>query len=590
MNLPEKLRQPIIYFFWALLAAFPLASALTLAVADRNGSNIFYIQSVPELNIPLLVISAAVLAAAFFVLFLLRKKVYRYIIPLSVLVFAVTVNMISAVERPYLALAMCGAAAAAVLAVKEKFPDRLPELFKGKRLYILILILTVLMTAQVSYVAVLRHRCYSSSTFDLGIFAQMYHYMSVDFSMNSTLERNVLLSHLAVHFSPIYYLLLPFYMIFPSVEFLLTAQAAVCFSGVIPLVLLCRRWRYGDIVTLGVSLVFLLYPAISGGLLYDFHENAFLVPLLLWALYFIERNSGVGIAVSAVLLLCVKEDAGLYVIFLGLYALFNRKATRLNTVMLLFVGAAGFFAVTSLVEAIGEGIKVSRYQIYLNAGQDSLIDVAMNVIKNPAFFFSRLLNETKLLFLLQMLAPLLFLPVRTRKLADWMLIAPMVLVNLASDYPYQADIGYQYVFGSGALLVFLFAKNIRYSREKPKTLAAAAIAAAIILTGCTTAKYEYTERFPANYRDIAATDSTLAEIPRDAVVFSTTYFTPHLADCEKLYMYPFVYPAEDGIVPDYVVLDNRSGVVAEYSSLVEKWLEAGYEVISSEGYATVLRR
>lgn len=588
MHLPVKLKTQLIYLFWAFLDAFALASALTLAIARRYGSNIFYIQSVPELNMPLLVISTAVLTAGFFGLFNVKKRLYRYLTPLCVTVFGVTVNLVSSVARPYFALAICCVAVAAALTVKDKFSDKLPELLKGGNLYFLILTLTVIMAAQVAFVGITRHRCYSSSTFDLGIFAQMYHFMSVDFTQNTTIERNVLLSHFAVHFSPVYYLLLPFYMIFPSVECLLAAQAAICFSGVIPLLLLCKRWRYGGKATLGISLAFLLYPAFSGGLLYDFHENAFLVPLLLWLLYFVESNNTVGIAVSALLTLCVKEDAGIYVVFIGMYALFSKRVKRVNSVMLLIAGASGFIAVTSLVEAIGEGIKVSRYQIYLNAGQDSLTDVVMNVIRNPAFFFSRLLNETKLLFLVQMLVPLLFLPVKTRKLSDWMLFAPMVLVNLASDYAYQADLNFQYVFGSGVLMVFLFAKNIRYVKGKAKLAATAAMAAAIILSGVVTEKYESIERFYLNYESITATDQTLAEIPRDAVIFSTTYFTPHLADCENLYMYPFVYSADKDIVPDYVVLDNRGGVVKEYSELVNYWQEQGYTVISKEGYATVL--
>ena len=364
----------------------------------------------------------------------------------------------------------------------------------------------------------------------------------------------------------------------------------MCYSGIIPLLLLCRRWKYSETVTLGLSLIFLIFPAFTGGLFYDFHENAFLVPLLLWVLWFLELDSTWGIAASALLVLCVKEDAGLYVVFLGLYALFDKKTSRYNAIMLLVMGVSGFIAVTSLVESIGEGIKVSRYSIFLTGGQDSLTDVVMNVIKNPAFFFSKLLSEHKLLFLLQMLLPLMFLPVRTRKLSDWLLIAPMVLVNLASDYEYQSDIHYQYIFGTGALLIFLCAKNIRYCKEKTKTAAAAAMAGLIILTGSMNGKYDYIDRLWLYQEEIAATDQALAEIPEDAVVFATTYFTPHLYKCRELYMYPFIYKAEDGIVPDYVVLDNRSGVVREYDELYERWVNEGYEVISDEGYTTILRK
>ena len=590
MHSTHTLKKLLTYALWALLDAFILASAITLVNAAKTGSVIFLIQSVPEIKMSLLLISMGIAALLFFGMFFFMDRVSRWITPFCILFFSVAVSLAANYTRPYFSLVMCGVAIASVLTIKGIFPDVQVKQLSGKRLYILVAALTVVMTAQVVFVCTARHWCYSSSTFDLGIFAQMYEYMAADLTQNTTLERNVLLSHFEVHFSPVYYLLLPFYMIFRSVEFLLTAQAVVCFSGIIPLLLLCKRWKYSETVTLVISLTFLLFPAFSGGLFYDFHENAFLVPLLLWLLYFLEKNSTVGIMVCALLILCVKEDAGLYVVFVAMYALLNKNINWFNSVMLLAIGAAGFIVVTSLVDSIGEGIKVSRYEIFLTSGQYSLTDVVVNVVKNPAFFFSKLLSEEKLLFLLQMLVPLMFLPLRTRRAADWMLVAPVVIVNLATDYVYQADIHYQYVFGTGVLLVFLCAKNIRYCKEKTKTAAAAAVAGAIILTGSMNGKYNYIDAYWKNRTDIVETDQTLAMIPDDAVVFSTTYFTPHLYRCKEVYMYPFVYVADSSIVPDYVVLDNRLGLLAEYDELYVYWIEMGYEVVGTEGYATVFKR
>lgn len=590
MHSTHTIKKLLTYAFWALLDAFILGSAITLVNASKTGSVIFVIQSVPEIKVPLLLISTGIAAVLLFALFFFMKKVSRWITPLCILFFSVTVTLAAGYSRPYFSLVMCGIAIAFVLTIKGIFPDIQVKQLSEKRLYILVTIITVLMTAQVAFVSSARHWCYSSSTFDLGIFAQMYEYMATDLTLNTTLERNVLLSHFEVHFSPIYYVLLPFYMIFRSVEFLLTAQAVICFSGIIPLLLLCRRWKYSETLTLVLSLVFLLFPAFSGGLFYDFHENAFLVPLLLWALYFLEKNSTVGIMVCALLILCVKEDAGLYVVFVAMYALFNKNTKWYNSIALLVIGAVGFIGVTSLVDSIGEGIKVSRYSIFLTNGQNSLADVVVNVVKNPAFFFSKLLSGEKLLFLLQMLVPLMFLPLRTRRLSDWMLVAPVVIVNLASDYVYQTDIHYQYVFGTGVLLVFLSAKNIRYCKEKTKIAVSAAIAGAIILTGSMNVKYNYVDLLWTNQTDIVATNRTLEMIPNDAVVFSSTYFTPHLYQCKEVYMYPFVYETDSSVVPDYVVLDNRKGLLAEYDTLYAYWIDMGYEVIGAEGYATVFKR
>ena len=238
MHNTHTIKQLLTYALWSLLDAFIIASAIALVYAAKTGSVIFVIQSVPEIKVPLLLISAGIAAPLFFALFFFMNKVAHWITPLCILFFSMSVSLAANYTRPYFSLVMCSIAIASVLTIKGIFPDIQVKLLSGKRLYILVAALTVMMTAQVAFVSMARHWCYSSSTFDLGIFAQMYEYMATDFTLNTTLERNVLLSHFEVHFSPIYYLLLPFYMIFRSVEFLLTAQAVVCFSGIIPLLLL----------------------------------------------------------------------------------------------------------------------------------------------------------------------------------------------------------------------------------------------------------------------------------------------------------------------------------------------------------------
>ena len=72
-------------------------------------------------------------------------------------------------------------------------------------------------------------------TFDFGIFSQMFHQMRTTGLPVTTVERDGPLSHFAVHVSPIYYLLLPFYCIYPKPVTLQVLQAAVLASAVIPL-------------------------------------------------------------------------------------------------------------------------------------------------------------------------------------------------------------------------------------------------------------------------------------------------------------------------------------------------------------------
>src|SRR5699024_7070503 len=84
---------------------------------------------------------------------------------------------------------------------------------------------------------VFRYLTYSAPNYDFGLFSQMFYYMKETFMPLTTSERGTLLSHFAIHVSPIFYLLLPGYLIFPNPMYLQIMQAVILASGVIPLYL-----------------------------------------------------------------------------------------------------------------------------------------------------------------------------------------------------------------------------------------------------------------------------------------------------------------------------------------------------------------
>ena len=586
----KKISDVLYYAFFALLCGFILSSALTLFIAYRNHSNIYYIQSAGELNITLLVLLTLSFSAGLFFLFFFRKKLYRCTLPLCLLAFSLITLWTARSIQPYYAAAMAIITAAFTLVFKDIYQERKIkplEALEGRGLYIAVLIETLLMTAFVSCGTIIRYYTFNSSAFDFGLFAQMFESMATDLTQNTTLERGEVLSHFAVHFSPIYYLLLPFYMIFRSPESLLSMQAAVCFSGVVPLLLFCKKQRYGSAVTLAVTSVFLCVPAFTGGCFYDFHENCFLVPLILWLLYFVEKNSAGGMMITALLLLCVKEDAGIYVIFIGIYALLNKKVSKISSACLFLIGISGFIAVTKFIDVYGEGIKVSRYGAYLYGEQDSLADVIVNVVKNPAFFFSKLLNEEKLLFLLQMLLPFMFIPMKTRKLRDWLLMAPLLIVNLATEYGYQYSVTFQYAFGTAAILVFLFAKNLRYEKRKLQTSMACLMAASILLLGANGIKYRYGKDYSENKVYYTSAAELLKSIPRDKVIYAGTYLTSMLYDCPQVYQYPPVYEHENTPPADYVLIDSRGAVDENLQAEIDEITAMGYRQVENETFILV---
>ncbi|MCL1897805.1 MAG: DUF2079 domain-containing protein [Micrococcales bacterium] len=137
------------------------------------------------------------------------------------------------------------------------------------------------------------------------------------------------------HFSPILALLAPFYRLWPSATTLLVAQALLVALSVVPIGLAARRRLTGP----GAVLLTSAY-AISWGLQTavdcQFHEYAFAVPILAFALVAYLDRRWLAAAIWAGLLLLVKEDLGLTVAALGLvmagqgYARCRRPSLRRN--------------------------------------------------------------------------------------------------------------------------------------------------------------------------------------------------------------------------------------------------------------------
>lgn len=185
----------------------------------------------------------------------------------------------------------------------------------------LLLPLALLHIGVLSRILMLRVQNFNTPNFDFGLFVQMFHYMDKTGLPLTTLERNTLLSHFQVHFSPIFYLFLPLYKLWPRPETLQILQILVAASALIPAFLIVRELRLPRGWQTALCALLLLHPGLSGSSLYDLHENCFLAPLILWLLWAALRRKWGAFSVFALLLLGVKEDAFIYLFSVGLWLL-----------------------------------------------------------------------------------------------------------------------------------------------------------------------------------------------------------------------------------------------------------------------------
>ena len=433
-----------------------------------------------------------------------------------------------------------------------------------------------------------RYRTFSTPNYDFGIFSQMFYSMKETGLPMTTVERDGLLSHFAVHVSPIYYLMLPFYCLFPDPATLQVLQAAVLASAVIPLWLIGKQHGLSGLGRLLLCALLLLLPVTSGGTSYDIHENCFLLPLILWLLYAIDRRSWALTALFALLTLMVKEDAAVYVAVAGIYlmvrtAVSEQKDKRrdLVTGAAVLVGAViWFLLVTSYLANHGDGVMTTRYRNFMYDGSNSLVTVIKAVLLSPMKMLFECVDAEKLKYIGQTMIPLLGLPLLTRKFERYLLLIPYILVNLMSDYQYQHNVLFQYNFGSTAFLIYLTAVNLSDLKLQLPRLAALGVAVAVSIGffhSLIVPKIEYYgglySKHQAYYDGVR---EALDTIPDGATVTTHTFYGAYLSDRDVLYDIHYC-TKEHLLSTEYVVLKKS------YKSEFKK-----YEVNGENGYENLI--
>lgn len=445
----------------------------------------------------------------------------------------------------------------------------------------------ILFVAFVGGFGIFRYLTYSSPNYDFGIFSQMFYYMKETFLPMTTLERGTYLSHFAIHISPIYYILLPGYLIFSSPMYLQVMQAVVLASGVIPLYLLCRHYRLSNKITVCIVTAFFFFPAVSGGCYYDLHENCFLLPLLLWLFYSAEKRKIPLFYLFGILTLFVKEDAFIYVVFACIYFIIAKKL-YFHGSMLLIISMFYFGFALFLLYMQGYGAMVNRFSNFMANKNGSLLEVIKTVLVNPALVISESFETEKLLYAITMLAPLGFLPVFCKKPQQLILLMPFVLINLMPDYSYQHSIYFQYNFGVIAFLFYLVIINIKRLKGRFKKFIALFIVAGTIAGFfCTSAGFSsYFLRYFDNQDTINTINMYLDDIPSDASVISDTMFIPRLSQRDVIYERNYT----DVTDADYYIYDMRSSSGRDDKlDEIEKLVDSGYvKVVDEENIIVIL--
>lgn len=355
------------------------------------------------------------------------------------------------------------------------------------------------------------------------------------------LEQSIFGAHLYL----IIFLILPAYAVFQSPLTLLFLQSAFLGLAAFPLYLLART-RLNKTFSLFVAVAYLLYPSVGYINLFEAHFEIYEIFFLFLALYYFEKENFKWFMTFVFLTLFCKENAGMAVFMLGIYALARRRPKKW-VLAPLAAGGIWFFAAVKMViphfakdaGSYQEGFIFSFYYSHLG---NNMLEMAKTIVLHPVRTALYAFTPGKISYLFQLFLPVGFLGL----LSPLALLPtiPIVMQNLLSSAPTHASIYFQYVV---LLIPFIFFSVIQAFDKLLRNKFFIEHQAELLscFMGCVVFSGIYLQapqfNFPWQVSQYEASDysrekeNLVAAIPEGSSAIASFQFLPKLANRHDLY-------------------------------------------------------
>ncbi|WP_344907519.1 DUF2079 domain-containing protein [Actinomadura meridiana] len=447
--------------------------------------------------------------------------------------------------------------------------------------------MVVLWALYASY-SLLRHARIDSAGYDLGIFDQAVRAYS-HFDAPIVPVKGPGANLLGDHFHPIIATLAPLYWVWPDARMLLVAQAFLVALSVVPIARLAIA-RLGLVRGTAVSVTYGLSWGVQGAVAFDFHEIAFAVPLLAFAVTYLTEEHWRAAVAMALPLLLVKEDFGLVISAIGLY-LVIKKRYRLG-VSVATIGIVGLVVTVTVLIPYFNWAGQYRYWGQMSAGgQQSILSTVADV---PASMFQ---HPQKLMLLLCLSAVTAFSALRSPLVIVGL---PVVAYRIASTQSPQWSIGevhYNAILMPIVFVAMLDAVTmLRTSRfSMARRYAGLAPMSTIVIGIAFLPFFSFWNLMHSSFYHpsdhVVATRELLAAIPSGASVAASNYLVPQLTDRCDVTLFADVHrrPAE------WVIVDSTrpGGVPAPAEVQLARLNElpsAGFSLVRAEDGVLLFHR
>jgi uncharacterized membrane protein len=403
---------------------------------------------------------------------------------------------------------------------------------------------------------------------------------------------------LGAHVDPILAALAPLWVVFPSPLALEAVQIGAVAVGAIPVFLLARRHSGSEPTAAVLALAYLAYPWLAWTAVDALHPVTLAIPLLLFAVWFLDGDRLIPFAVCAALVLTTGELMGLVIAALGIWYALARHRTRAGLAIALTGVASTVVALYLVVPEFSGGPSVF-YGRFDDVG-GSPQGVLWTALSEPTSVVSAISKARDLLYVVLLSAPLAGAFLLAPSLAAVAL--PQLAVNLLANDPGTTNPREHYV---AAILPFMFAAiAIGVGRVAESNRLRVAMLVLVLSVAATLAVGPWPGTLlgaskwgplSSSAEHVETLERALELVPDDAAVSATNRVGSHLAERRYFYTVPVVRRAtwivietQDTWVPGPVGGSSKPGALRRFQREIEDG--AGWRKVFDQRGVLVFRK
>ena len=303
------------------------------------------------------------------------------------------------------------------------------------------------------FAAVVHYVVFKEARFDLGNMVQAIWNTRHGHFLETTSAAGGQGDRLGFHVDPFLLVFVPLFWIWSSPLLLLVLQVLAVTSGVLPVFWLARKHLDSSRAAAHFAFAYLLYPAtqfnaftIGDG----FHAVSLAVPLVLYAVWFLDEDRLLAFSGVALLAFTTKEEIPLAVGCLGIWYAVRRGRRLFGTSVFALGLTVTLFNLLWVIPHFSGGGGdpfAERYQTVGGTPQG----MAHKLVTDPIAFVHAIATVHKAAYLVVLLVPFLGL---------WLLepllflgALPELAIDLLSSHGNQTSIGYQYTAGIAPFVI-----------------------------------------------------------------------------------------------------------------------------------------